>query len=128
MEPIIRYQCPVCKKDYDTPEEAKNCYKPIKERFKVGDIIQGSGRERPWKITILSHDSEIGAGIERIKEIDKAKQFYIPKGDLKKAWMIGGFWCTAKKFDLAEAEKIAKELRERANNAEKFLNMVKAMY
>lgn len=39
MKPIIKYKCPVCDKQYDTEEEAKNCFVPLEKRFSVGDIL-----------------------------------------------------------------------------------------
>lgn len=51
------YQCPYCKDTYDTLKEARECAKPFKEKFKVGDIIQNHGSNRVWKVSWIRPES-----------------------------------------------------------------------
>ena len=126
MEPIVKYHCPVCSAEYDTPEEAEKCFVPLHERFKQGDIITfdyGS----PLIVTCTPRITAKGITAERIPEYLKAENRTI-RSQFKKGHYIGSGLCKAKKYPLDDAKKLVSELRSRLKNAEKFLEMVKKTY
>jgi len=126
MEPIIKYKCPLCFREYDTPDEARNCFVPLHERFKNGDIVKGGYHN----VYIVEDAEERNAAAATIKEIKE----YIVAQDTRKihhnerSVMVGGYWCGAERYPLEEAKKLVSDLRRRLKNAEKFLEMVKKMY
>ena len=72
MKPKIKYMCPVCERQYDTEEEAKNCYIPIQQRFKEGDILESLG----WhalRVTHTPNDNDFGISAEHVPEYDKRR-------------------------------------------------------
>jgi hypothetical protein len=127
-EPKIKYLCPVCERQYDTPEEAENCLKPIQERFKPGDIIRDIGGHKAYLVKGFDDKWLAGGSLHRVEELITAENHYLSKGEKEvfDCWMIGGFWCRAEKYPVKEAKELVKRLKKRLVAAEKFLEMVKA--
>ena len=126
MEPIVKYHCPLCDKEYDTPEEAENCFVPLHERFKQGDIITfdyGS----PLIVSYTPTKTARGISAERIPEYLKAEN-RLTRSQFERGHYIGSGLCKAKKYPLEDAKKLVSDLRRRLKNAEKFLEMVVKMY
>ena len=126
MEPIVKYKCPVCYKEYETPEEAKNCFVPLRDRFKNGDIVKG-GYHNIYVVEDAEERNYSAATVREIKEYIVAQDIRrVHQGE--RSVMVGGFWCDAEKYPLEDAKKLVSDLRRRLKNAEKFLEMVKKMY
>ncbi|MHB1651647.1 MAG: hypothetical protein ACYCVD_04110 [Desulfitobacteriaceae bacterium] len=125
-EVITKYECPVCSKQYETKEDAKKCFIPVQERFKVGDIVD-MGTFRPIRVT--HSDSQFRAAItgEYVAELDIARGVKPKTGTDARGCFIGPCICRAKRFDLKKAKEIVRKLKTKLNAAEKFLEMVKAM-
>jgi len=125
MEPIIKYHCPLCYKEYETPDEAKNCFTPLREKFKNGDIITGGYHS----VYIVEDAEERNAAAATVKEVF---EYCIATDSLRRkrerCVMVGGFWCDAERYPLEDAKKLVSDLRRRLKNAEKFLEMVRKMY
>jgi len=130
MKPITKYHCPVCDKEYDTPEEAEKCFVPLNERFKQGDIIVFSYINSPKKVLYPIHENEMGITAELIAEHSIATCQPVKKGMDARGYYCGSGMslCGAKKYPLEDAKKLVSDLRRRLKNAEKFLEMVKKMY
>ena len=126
MEPIVKYKCPYCLKEYDTEDEAKNCFIPLRERFKNGDIIRGAYHS-VYVVEDAEERNSASATITEPKEYHAAQQIKkLHTGE--RSVMVGGFWCSAERYPLEDAKKLVSDLRRRLKNAEKFLEMVKKMY
>jgi len=125
MEPVVKYHCPVCDKEYDTPEEAEKCFVPLYEKFKNGDIISGGYNS----VYVVKDAEERNAAAATVREVF---EYCIATDSLRRkrerCVLVGGFWCGAKRYPLEEAKKLVSDLRRRLKNAEKFLEMVKEMY
>jgi len=125
-EVITKYECPVCSRQYETKEEAENCFISVHERFKIGDIVD-LGLHRPVRITHL--DSQFLAAItgDYVAEYDIARGIRPKTGIDAGGCFIGSCTCRAKKFDLNEAKDMVKRLKKKLKAAESFLEMVKSM-
>jgi len=126
MEPIVKYHCPVCDKEYDTPEEAEKCFVPLHLRFKQGDIFSFD-YGFPLIISRTPTISARGISAERIPEYLNAEN-RMARSQFKEGHYIGSGLCSAKKYPFEDAKKLVGDLRRRLKNAEKFLEMVKKMY
>lgn len=124
MKAKIKYQCPVCEREYDIQEEAENCYKPIQERFKEGDILDDF--RYALRVTHKPNDNDFGISAEHVPEYDIAIGRTPKKGIDARGYYIGSYLCKAKKFDVKEAQKLVNDLKKKLKAAESFLEMVKA--
>lgn len=123
QEPIIKYLCPVCKREYDTPEEAQNCYKNPKDRFKPGDIVWNGYNADIYRIVNFIENSG-GAVVEHPKELWKAGNFFSTKDTFEQVYLVGRYWCRAELYPIAEIQVIIKDLKKRLKAAESFLKEV----
>ena len=125
MEPIVKYRCPLCYREYDTSEEAENCFTPLSDRFKNGDIVKGGYHS----VYVVEDAEERNAAAATVREIF---EYCIAIDSLRRkrerCVLVGGFWCDAERYPLEDAKKLVGDLRRRLKNAEKFLEMVKKMY
>ena len=126
MEPIVKYHCPVCDKEYDTPEEAEKCFVPLHLRFKQGDIFSFDYGAPLMVMSVLSETAR-SISAQRIPEFLKAEN-RMSRSQFERGSYIGAGLCSAKKYPLEDAKKLVSDLRRRLKNAEKFLEMVKKMY
>lgn len=120
MTPKTKYHCPVCDHPYDTPEEAAACYKPP-SRFRPGDIVWDGYNSNVFKVIDIPDSGLEGATVERVKELIVAGSLY--HLEKKRCFLIGGFWCKAEKYPVAEAKKLVKTLERRLQAARAFLEM-----
>jgi len=126
MKPNVKYQCPVCERQYDTEEEAVNCFVPLEQRFKVGDILYSQNYRYALRIVYPISSNSLGISAEHVPEYDIAHGNTPKKGIDARGCYIGGYQCTAKKFEVKEAQKMVSDLKKRLKAAESFLDMVKA--
>ena len=130
MKPVVRYHCPVCDKEYDTPEGAGKCFVPLSERFKQGDIIVLGYINNPKRVMHPIRPDEIGVTAELIAEHSIATCQTVKKGMDARGYYVGSGMtlCGARKYPLEDAKKLVSDLRRRLKNADKFLEMVKKKY
>jgi len=128
MQPIVKYHCPVCSAEYDTPEEAEKCFVPLHERFKQGDIIVIGSYNMPKVVSGTPYKDAFGIAAEQIPTYNIARGFGVKKGIAAKGFYVGSGLCRVRKYEVSEAEKIVKDLSKRLRAAEKFLEMVKKTY
>lgn len=123
MAPVTKYHCPVCDRAYGNPDDANACFKPPSARFKVGDIVWDGYNGNVFRILSIPNDGGLeGAVVEPVQELIVAASLY-PK-EKQRCFLIGGFWCKAEKYPVAEAKKLVKGLERRLKAARAFLEQV----
>lgn len=122
MTPITKYHCPVCHRAYNTLEEARTCYKPPLNRFKANDIVWDGYNSNVFRIIDIPNDGGLeGAIVEPVKEFITAASLY--NHQKERCFLVGGFWCRAERYPVAEARQLVKNLEKRLQAARAFLEM-----
>ena len=121
-EPIIKYLCPVCRKEYDRPEDAQACYVHPRDKFKVGDIVWDGYFSNAWRIVDFGNECGVqGASVQRPKEFLTANGLNDCKAKTEVRFMSGGFWCKAMKMPTDDTKRLIKVLKKQLTAAESFL-------
>lgn len=109
----IRYACPFCNRTYDTQEEAEACAKWPEKHWKPGDLVQDENGGAVYRIDALD-PGRYAAHVTRVFDVEIARfgRAYMSRADKEfggRYYLVGGFWCRAKRFTTEDARKLLKE-------------------
>lgn len=109
----MKYACRVCERVYKTEAEARECYKHPATKFKYGDLVW-DGNTPVYRIDRPFSGNDFGACVTRVREYDMAQGYSYTKSrdNMDKCYLIGAFWCRARKFTVADARLLLAQAKQ----------------